>query len=142
MGTPFRSIERAKEELAQLQSELLKLENRVGTVHDSIAKAIVELFGTDRRTFSALQEAALAVRVAEAVVSRLPAPSQGLNIRNKYVREREAADYMGIKVSTLRAWRLRRSKNGPPFTRVGRTVMYPMAELESHMRSGLVLHRR
>lgn len=93
------------------------------------------------RLFPALQEAALATRIAEAVISRLPVLSHGPTARKQYVREREAADYMGIKVSTLRAWRLLRSKNGPPFTRVGRMVMYPMVELETHMRAGLVPRR-
>jgi hypothetical protein len=44
---------------------------------------------------------------------------------------------MGVKVATLRAWRLLRSKKGPPFTRVGRMVMYSMAALEEHIRAGL-----
>jgi len=43
--------------------------------------------------------------------------------------KREAADYMGVKVATLRAWRLLRSKNGPLFVRVGRMMMYPVTEL-------------
>jgi hypothetical protein len=48
---------------------------------------------------------------------------------------------MGVKVATLRAWRLLRSKKGPPFTRVGRTVMYSMAALEEHVRAGLRPYR-
>jgi hypothetical protein len=138
MPTTFRNIERARQELAQLHGELLKLEKRVNSVHDSLRKAITELFGTDRQAFPALQEAALAARVAEAVVSRLPIQSPTPTVRKQYIREREAAEYMGVKVATLRAWRLLRSKNGPPFTRVGRMVMYPMAELEDHMKAGMV----
>ncbi len=141
MGAPFRNMERAREELAQLQSEILRLEKRVDTVRESLRKAITELFGADRQAFPALQEAALATRIAAAVISRLPVPPQAPAARKQYVREREVADYMGIKVSTLRAWRLLRSKHGPPFTRVGRMVMYPMADLEEHMRAGLVPRR-
>ena len=48
---------------------------------------------------------------------------------------------MGVKVATLREWKLLRSKNRPPLTRVGRMVMYPMAELEERMRAGLVPRR-
>ncbi len=141
MSAAFRNIERAKDELAQLHGELLQLENRVNSVRESLGKTITELFGTDRQAFPALQEAALAARVAEAVVSRLPIQTPTPRVRKQYIREREAAEYMGVKVATLRAWRLLRSKNGPPFTRVGRMVMYPMAELEDHMRSGLVPRR-
>jgi predicted DNA-binding transcriptional regulator AlpA len=141
MPTTFRNIERAREELAHLHRELLQLERRVNSVRESLGKAIKELFGTDRQALPALQEAALAARVAEAVVSRLPVPSHAPIARKQYVREREAADYMGVKVSTLRAWRLLRSKSGPPFTRVGRMVMYPMAELEEHMRAGMAARR-
>jgi Helix-turn-helix domain len=112
----------------------------VNSVRESLGRTITELFGTDRLAFAALQETLLAARIAEAVVSRLPVPLQ-VPAARQYVREREAADYMGVKVATLRAWRLLRSKNGPPFTRVGRMVMYPMAALEEHMRAGLVPHR-
>lgn len=141
MPTPCRNIERAREELAQLHGELLQLEKRVNSVRESLGKAMTELFGTDRPAFPALQEAALAARIAEAVVSRLAVPAQSATARKQYVREREAAEYMGVKVSTLRAWRLLRSKHGPPFTRVGRMVLYPMAELENHMREGMVPRR-
>jgi hypothetical protein len=141
MTITFRNLERAKEELAKLHGELLQLEQRVNSVRESLGKAITELFGTDRQAFPAFQEAALAARIAEAVVSRLPGSSQVPTDRKQYVREREAADYMGVKVSTLRAWRMLRSPSGPPFTRVGRMVMYQMAALEDHMKAGMVSRR-
>jgi Helix-turn-helix domain len=141
MPTTFRNIERAREELAHLHGELLQLEKRVNSVRDSLGKTITELFGTDRQAFPALQEAALVAKVAEAVVSRLPFPAQSATARKQFVREREAASYMGVSVATLRRWRTLRSKNGPPFTRVGRMVMYAMAELEDHMRAGMVPRR-
>jgi len=141
MPTTYRNIERAREEVAQLHGELRQLEKRVNSVRESLGKAITELFGPDRQAFPALHEATLAVRIAELVLSRLPIPSPAPTARKHYIREREAAEYMGVKVSTLRAWRLLRSKNGPPFTRVERIVLYPMAELENHMRACLVARR-
>ena len=141
MPKAFRNIDLAREELSQLHGELLQLEKRVDSLHESLGKAITDLFGTDRQAFRPLQEAALAARVAEAVVSQLSVPASVPSFRNQYVRERAAAEYMGVKVSTLRAWRLLRSKNGPPFTRVGRMILYPMTELENHMRAGLVPRR-
>jgi hypothetical protein len=115
----FRNIERAGAELEQFHRELLQLEKRVNSVRESLGKTITELFGTDRQAFPLLQESALATRIAEAVISRLPVPSQGATVRKQFVREREAASYMGISVATLRRWRTLRSKSGPPFTRVG-----------------------
>jgi len=53
------------------------LEKRVNSVRESLRKAITDLFGTDRQAFPALQEAGLVARIAEVVVSRLPAPSHG-----------------------------------------------------------------
>jgi hypothetical protein len=141
MTMTLRNIERAKEELAELHRELLRLEKRVNSVRESVGKVITELFGTDRQAFPAFQEAALAARIAETVVSRLPGLSQVSTDRKQYVREREAADYMGVKVATLRAWRMLRSPSGPPFTRVGRMVMYQMAALEDHMKAGMVSRR-
>jgi len=141
MGTGFRNLERAKGELTEMHREILQLEKRVDTLRESLRKAIAELFGTDSQAFPALQEAALVARIAEAVVALLPVSPQSPSIRKQYVRERDAAEYMGVKVSTLRAWRLLRSKHGPPFTRVGRMVMYPVAELENLMRAGLVPRR-
>jgi hypothetical protein len=142
MATAFRNIERAKEEIAQLHVEIGRLENRVDTLRESLRKTITDLFGTERPAFPALQEAALASRVAEAVLSRLSSiPKQGVAHRKEYVRDQEAAAYMGVSVATLRRWRSLRSKSGPPFTRVGHMVMYSMTELENHMRAGLVPSR-
>jgi predicted DNA-binding transcriptional regulator AlpA len=137
----FRNIERAGAELAQLHGELLRLENGVNSVRESLGKAITELFGTERQALPALQESALAARIAEVLLSRLPDPSHAAPARKQFVREREAASYMGVSVATLRRWRTMRSKSGPAFTRLGRMVMYSMTELEDHMRAGLVPRR-
>ena len=138
MPTAFRNIERAREELAQLRGEFSQLEKHVNSVRESLGKAITELFGTDRQAFPALQEAALAARVAEVVVSRLSVPSQSPTARKQFVREREAAEYVGVSVATLGRWRTLRSNSGPAFTHLGRMVMYSMTEPEDHMRAGLV----
>jgi hypothetical protein len=113
----------------------------VNSLRESLGKAITELFGTDRQAFRALEEAALAARVAEAVVSRLSIPSRAPTVQKQYVREREAAAYMGISVATLRRWRTLGSNRGPAFARVGRMIMYSIPELENHMRAGLVPSR-
>lgn len=88
----------------------------------------------------ALKHAALAARIADPVVSRLPGTQamspRASSLQKHYIRGREAAEYMGAKVATLRAWRMRRSQTGPPFTGVGRMVLYPQ-----HMRAGMVSRR-
>jgi hypothetical protein len=107
------------------------MENRVDAIRGTLRRAITELFGSDRPALSLLAEATLAARIAERVCSQFSIPSHSPG--GHYIRERDAARYMGISVATLRSWRLRRSNNGPPFTRIGRMVMYPMAGLENHM---------
>lgn len=145
MSTTLRHLERARQELIELHSGLLKLENGVESLRDAVRKSVLELFGPNRQAFPALEDAALAASIADAVVSRLPIAQAMLprpsNVQRHFVREREAAEYIGVKVTTLRAWRMHRSNSGPPFTRVGRMVMYPVAELEAHMRAGMVPRR-
>ena len=88
-------------------------------------------------------DGALVARIAEAVTTRLTSSWQNSTaVRRKYVREREAAELTGVKVATLRAWRLRRSETGPPFVRLGRMILDPLAELENHVQAGLVPARR
>lgn len=64
MPRTFQDIERAREEVSRLHGELLQLERRVGSLCESLGKAITELFGMDRQAFPALQEAALAARIS------------------------------------------------------------------------------
>lgn len=72
----------------------------------------------------------------EEVLARIAA--SGESGRRRYVREQEAAKYIGVSVSALRSWRTKRSKNGPPFTRLGKMVLYPVAQLDEHMRTRTV----
>ncbi len=138
MGAQYRDIERAKRDLAELHEEFLMLCNRVDSLSEVLRKSMTELFGPKCRGIHTLDEAVLAAKVADAIAARLPVPPQDAATRKRYVREREAAEYMGVKLSTLRAWRLRRSQNGPPFARIGRMVMYPVEGLEEHMNAGIV----
>jgi hypothetical protein len=45
--------------------------------------------------------------------------------------ERQAADRLGLKVTTLRAWRHRGV--GPPFVRLGRAIRYRPNDIENHL---------
>lgn len=143
MPTRFRNVERAGEQVAHLHRLLLQLENRMTSVRGSLSATITELFGSNRGALHTLQETSLAARIAEAVISQLTVLPQAPTAQKKrYLREREAAEFMGVSVSALRSWRLRRSKAGPPFTRLGKMVLYPVAEIENHMQAGLVARHK
>jgi transposase len=52
---------------------------------------------------------------------------------NRYLREREAAKFLGVSQHTLRAWRTRGSPTGLPYARFGRVLVYSSKELERFM---------
>ncbi len=52
-----------------------------------------------------------------------------MNISEKLLNEHEAAELLGVKVSTLRAWRIKGSKL--PFLRLGRAIRYDPADIEA-----------
>lgn len=45
--------------------------------------------------------------------------------------DNEAAEFLGISVSTIRRWRLNGS--GPRWIRIGTSIRYPLADLESYV---------
>jgi len=49
-------------------------------------------------------------------------------IQKRHCDEHAAAEYLGLSVNTLRDWRTHRT--GPVFARFGRSVRYPLDELE------------
>lgn len=137
MPQTFQSIEVSKK-LSDLRSDLFQIEKRVEAVRESIRTAEAELLRSVQSP--ALQEDTLVARIADGVLSRLAAaPRDATQGRNQYLREVDAAEYIGVSVHALRSWRSKRSKNSPPYTRLGRMVLYPLAELDVHMRSRMIL---
>jgi hypothetical protein len=51
----------------------------------------------------------------------------------RYVRDIEAATFLGVRVGTLRSWRSKMPPCGPPVTRMGKMVMYSVKGLEQYM---------
>lgn len=47
------------------------------------------------------------------------------------VREREAANLLGVSVAALQRWR--HERRGPPFIRLGRCIGYQVSDLESYI---------
>src|ERR1035441_507864 len=126
-----RSLADAREELVQIEQEFTQVQKRIETVRDCVADSLVRLFGEERPALAGLQEEAFMERVAERVVTRLKArPNAQVQGESRYIREKEAAAFLGVSVFTLQSWRSRGETSSPPFTKVGSMVMYSMGELE------------
>jgi len=54
-----------------------------------------------------------------------------MHITKITVREKEAAEMIGVSVNTLRQWRSRGKYI--PFVKLGRSVLYRIADLENYM---------
>jgi predicted DNA-binding transcriptional regulator AlpA len=137
MTTRLPDIRRATEELDELRRELRGLEKRIDALTAWLQKAKAELPEVENRSFSVVQEAAIASRIADAVLSSLQTAPQISTPRN--IREREAAKYLGVSVSALRAWRMR--SKGPRFIHLGRMVLYPVKELDAYVKAAWVPRR-
>ncbi|SRR5216684_2906843 len=129
--------------LSDLRIELLQIERQIEAVRESLRIAETQFVRQNGQTQPLLsQEELLIARIADVVASRLATTPKGANNQTKkYLREREAAQYMGISVSALRSWRTHRSSNGPPYTRLGRMVLHPVSGIEEHMRTRIVRPR-
>ena len=67
-----------------------------------------------------------------------------MNTNNKpdtLIREHQAARLLGVKPTTLTAWRCR-GETGPPFVKVGRLVRYRPADIEAFIRTNTVRTNR
>ncbi len=123
-----------RKEWLQIQEEFTRLQERIDAVRDSVADSLVHLFGKVRPAFDGLLEEALIDRIAGSVVARLgTSPKPHLAGETRYVRDIEAAAFLGVSAHALRAWRSRGKTTGPPFAKIGSTVMYSVKELERFM---------
>jgi predicted DNA-binding transcriptional regulator AlpA len=74
------------------------------------------------------------------VADRLFTDASGTG-EQRYVRDIEAAAFLGVSVATLRSWRSRGEPSSPSVTRMGKMVMYSMKGLEQYMESRTVGRR-
>jgi len=135
-----RSLADAREELVRIHDEFTRIQKRIEAVRDSVANSLVSIFGEQRPAFSGLQEEELIERIAGSLTARLgtlakPHPQQE---ERRYIRENQAAAFLGVSVWTLRSWRSKMSRLAPPFTRIGTMVMYSVKELEQYMEARTV----
>ena len=106
---------------------------------DSVTRICEE----QRPAFEGLREEALIDRIAGSVVARLGnSPKAEGHSESRYVRDKEAASFLGVSAHTLRAWRSRGKPSGPTVTRMGRMVMYSVKELEQFMKQRTVERRQ
>src|ERR1017187_5367154 len=94
------------------------LKKRIDAVRDCVTDSLTRIFGEERPAIAALAEEELIEKLAGRVVARLGSlPAAKKQIDNRYVREKEAAAFLGVSVSTLQAWRSRGTGGGPPVTK-------------------------
>jgi hypothetical protein len=113
---------------------LFALQKRIDTMRDCVSDSLTRIFGDERPAITALTEEELIERIAGSVVTRLgTAPKPQSQGDKRYVRDVEAAKYLGVSAATLRSWRSKMSPSGPPVTRLGKMVMYSVKGLEQYM---------
>ncbi|NIN91786.1 MAG: helix-turn-helix domain-containing protein [Candidatus Aenigmarchaeota archaeon] len=54
-----------------------------------------------------------------------------LSVPRRYLSEEEAGQYLSLSVHTLRQWRSREEKNGPPYLKIGSCVRYDVQSLDA-----------
>jgi predicted DNA-binding transcriptional regulator AlpA len=134
MRRTLRDLADARKELLEIQQEFVRLEKRIDAVRDCVTDSLTRIFGEERPAIAALAEEELIEKLAGRVSARLGSlPAAKKQIGNRYVREKEAAAFLGVSIFTLQSWRSRRTPSGPPFTKVGTMVVYSVKELEQFM---------
>ena len=142
MRRTLRDLAEARKELLEIQQEFGRIQNRIDSVRDCVTDSLTRIFGEERPAIAALAEEELIEKLAGRVAARLVAvPATPKQIGNRYVREKEAAEFLGVSVKTLRAWRSRGTASNVLFTKLGSMVMYPMKELEQLMEQRTVGRR-
>jgi hypothetical protein len=98
---------------------------QVEATRHTMADALTRIFGEQRPAFARMTEEELIEKIAVRVASKLSnVPKPQPSGENKYVRDRETAELLGVSAGTLRYWRSRRPPSGPPVTKLGKMVLY------------------
>jgi predicted DNA-binding transcriptional regulator AlpA len=134
MRRTLRDLADARKELLEIQQEFVHLQNRIDAVRGCVSDSLSRIFGDERPAFAALAEEKLIEKLAgrvSACLGAVPAATKGIG--NRYIREKEAAAFLGVSVFTLQSWRSKGETSSPPFTKLGGMVMYSMKALEQYM---------
>lgn len=134
MRRTLRDLAEARKELLEIQQEFVRLQKRIYAVRDCVTDSLTRIFGDERPAMAALAEEELIEKLAGRVAARLGTqPTAKKDIGNRYIREKEAAEFLGVSVFSLRSWRSRGTGGVPSWTKVGGMVMYSVKELERYM---------
>lgn len=134
MRRTLRDLADARKELFEIQQEFTHLQKRIDAVRDCVTNSLTRIFGDEHPALAGFAEEEFIEKVAGRLASRLGAqPTAKIPMGNRYVREKEAAEFLGVSVMTLRAWRSRVSRDHPTVTKVGGMVMYSKRALEEFM---------
>ena len=139
MRRTLRDLADARRELLEIQQEFGGLQKRIDVVRDCVMDSLTRIFGDEHPAIAALSEEDFIEKLAGRVAARLGTqPAAPKQIGNRYLREKEAAAFLGVSVHTLRAWRSRAYGDHPPVTKVGSMVMYSKEALEEYMETRTV----
>lgn len=125
------AFESLRHQLFELQEDLATVGRRL----EAVRYAAAELSGELERfpVPGVAHTPSLPEDVVERVVHTILAQSSRTQgPRKAYLNTREVAEMMGISAGMVIAWRRKKSPEGPPFVKVGKLVLYPIAELEKH----------
>ena len=135
----LRDLADARKELLEIQREFTHLENRIDAVRDYVTDSLRRIFGNEQPAMAALAEGEFVEKLAGRIAARLATqPAAKRQTDNRYVRDKEAAEFLGVSVYSLRSWRSRGSSSAPPMTKVNGMVMYSMKALEEYMEARTV----
>ena len=139
MRRTLRDLADARRELLEVQQEFVRLQKRIDAVRECVTDSLARIFGEERPAIAALAEEDFIEKLVGRVAVRLGTqPATTRKLDNRYVREREAAEFLGVSVHSLRSWRSRGSSLTLPMTKVNGMVMYSTRALEEFMEARTV----
>jgi DNA-directed RNA polymerase specialized sigma24 family protein len=114
MRRTLRDLADARKELLEIQQEFVRFEKRIDAVRDCVGDSLTRIFGDERPAVAAFAEEEFIEKLAGRVASRLGSlPAAKKQVGNHYVREKEAAAFLGVSVKTFRSWTSRGFRSGP-----------------------------
>jgi len=131
------AFESLRRELVELQEDLVRVARRLEGVRRAAAEVATELDSSpvpSAASFSPVSDETVE-RVVKTALARV---GQTQSPQKAYLNTREVAELVGVSPRLLDKWRRTASPDGPPFLRLGRRVLYPIAELDKHFSRKLV----
>ena len=107
MRNRLRDLVDVRRELLEIERGFAQLQQRIDSVRECVTASVTCIFGEESPALGILAEEDFIEKVAGRIAARLGTqPAVPKHIGNRYVREKEAAAFLGVSVQTLRAWRV------------------------------------